>query len=240
MDQTNYTTKNKRSLSQSSQYYTNSKLSCEEIINKMENEQDAIVVRLLREINYLKQENTKLRNQLNNNRRKFRRHSTGTSSASTNNIDDEVIIDDDDTNNNMEELLPLTPRRSFNNGSTYTTPISSRRPSNVNSNTIFPIHTPASSSSSSSSSSANINSITGNFLRPKKFTFSHIPSSSNGSTIVSSSSSAVGIENLSINHYNHNNHTNNRKRRTSSTLSLENNPHFKNHEKKVNEILPLR
>ncbi|SMN21846.1 similar to Saccharomyces cerevisiae YGR161C RTS3 Putative component of the protein phosphatase type 2A complex [Maudiozyma saulgeensis] len=224
----NFNKKNKRSLSQTSQYYTNSKLSCEEIINKMENEQDAIVVRLLREINYLKNENNKLRNKLNQN--KFRRYSTG-----TRNIDnDQVIIDDDDddeiehnSNTNNNELLsnlPLTPRRSFNNNSSYSTPISSRRPSNVNSNTIFPIHTP----STTSTSSSNINSISGNFLRPKNFTFSHISTNS-------SSSGAVGMENLSINQ-----NKNNRKRRTSSTVSLENNPHFKNHEKKVNEILPLR
>lgn len=41
------------------------KLSCEEIINEMEKEQDAMVVRLLRELERLKEENVFLRKQLN-------------------------------------------------------------------------------------------------------------------------------------------------------------------------------
>lgn len=40
------------------------KLSCEEIINEMEKEQDAMVVRLLRELDRVKEENAHLRKQL--------------------------------------------------------------------------------------------------------------------------------------------------------------------------------
>lgn len=42
------------------------RLSREEIINKMENEQDAIVIKLLREIDQLKRENNHLRSTINN------------------------------------------------------------------------------------------------------------------------------------------------------------------------------
>ncbi|QLQ80245.1 hypothetical protein HG537_0D02460 [Torulaspora globosa] len=44
------------------------KLSCEEIINEMEKEQDAMVVRLLRELERLKEENVFLRKQLAHSR----------------------------------------------------------------------------------------------------------------------------------------------------------------------------
>lgn len=43
---------------------TQRKLSCEEIINEMEKEQDAMVVRLLRELERVKEENVHLRKQL--------------------------------------------------------------------------------------------------------------------------------------------------------------------------------
>lgn len=206
MEQNTYTHKSKRSLSINSQFNTNNKkLSCEEIINKMENEQDAIVVRLLREINLLKNENNKLRNQLlhhNNN------------NSNKKNSDDEVIIDDDEIVIDDDKHLPITPRRSFNNSSLFNTPIPSRRPSNVNSNTIFPIET-------------NNNNNSTSFLKPKRFSFSY---GNNNTT--NNSNKLNNIDNLSINQ--------NRKRRTSSIHSLENNPHYKNHEKKVNEIIPMR
>lgn len=108
------------------------RLSREEIINKMENEQDAIVVRLLREIDSLKKENALLRNQL---------HHRKSTSYST---DDEVaIVEESDANYNFYAELP-TPRNSFG---IPTTPSHSRRPSSsssvtsTSSSSIFPIDT---------------------------------------------------------------------------------------------------
>ncbi|CAR29382.1 hypothetical protein ZYGR_0AD00640 [Zygosaccharomyces rouxii] len=47
--------------------HNNRKLSCEEIIDEMEKEQDAAVVRLLREVDRLKAENLQLRKQIHSN-----------------------------------------------------------------------------------------------------------------------------------------------------------------------------
>lgn len=205
----------KRSLSQNSRFNTNKKISCEEIINEMENEQDAIVVRLLREINSLKTENSRLRTQLNIFHLKVAGSNSNSNSHTTrySSNDEEAITDDE--SEYFESNTMLTPRNSFNsnklffNNSNQISPASSRRPSTTNSNTIFPIATQSTA-----------------FIKPKRSSFSYTTSSVSNLTIENSPLPTTPISS--------------RKRRTSSSHSLDNNQHFKNHEKKVNEILPSR
>ncbi|CCF59908.1 hypothetical protein KAFR_0I01270 [Kazachstania africana CBS 2517] len=103
---------------------TQRRYSREEIINKMENEQDAIVVRLLREINDLKKERNMLRNQLS----KFTNVP-----ARTNVVEDDfAVIDDNDT----------YTHQSFDPSIAINTPSNSRRASSSTSNSIYPVETP--------------------------------------------------------------------------------------------------
>ncbi|CAI4505195.1 BBF_collapsed_G0022000.mRNA.1.CDS.1 [Saccharomyces cerevisiae] len=71
------------------------RLSREEIINEMEKEQDAIVVRLLREIETLKEENSRLKNQLH--------HPVPARRSSPFFEGESAILDDDDCNYEEED-----------------------------------------------------------------------------------------------------------------------------------------
>ncbi|CAI4474539.1 CFA_G0021410.mRNA.1.CDS.1 [Saccharomyces cerevisiae] len=71
------------------------RLSREEIINEMEKEQDAIVVRLLREIETLKEENSRLKNQLH--------HPVPAKRSSPFFEGESAILDDDDCNYEEED-----------------------------------------------------------------------------------------------------------------------------------------
>lgn len=210
------------------------KLSCEEIINRMENEQDAIVVRLLREINALRSENSRLRNQLAHSHTPShnQNHNHPTAAATPRNrsrsntlrspvavaVDEEAITDDEDGDMHLKvastpslTAAPMTPRSSFNS-----TPVHSRRPSSSSySSTIFPVETGAS------------------FVRPQRFSFSYTvaPSAAPAVFPLPESSSSATAANSTV-------APPSRKRRTSS--SLEHSSHFKNHERKVSEILPQR
>lgn len=75
-------------------------LSREEIINKMENEQDAIVIKLLREIDQLKRENNYLRSTINylNKRQNSSNSNTNNSKSNNNN---------DTSNHRNETHLPV-------------------------------------------------------------------------------------------------------------------------------------
>ena len=127
------------------------RLSREEIINEMEKEQDAIVVRLLREIETLKEENSRLKNQLH--------HPVPARRSSPFFESESAILDDDDCNYSYtfdtptikhsdgasrRAVLPLTPKGSMTHIS-YRARRSSRNASMSNgtsiSDTIFPIET---------------------------------------------------------------------------------------------------
>ncbi|CAI4062653.1 hypothetical protein SKDZ_07G4040 [Saccharomyces kudriavzevii ZP591] len=127
------------------------RLSREEIINEMEKEQDAIVVRLLREIETLKEENSRLKNQLS--------HPSLTRRSSPFLESESAILDDDDCNYgytfdtptlkfsegaSKRAVLPLTPKDS----TTHIAHRSKRSSRNASmssgtsiSDTIFPIET---------------------------------------------------------------------------------------------------
>lgn len=123
----------------------------EEIINEMEKEQDAIVVRLLREIETLKEENSRLKNQLH--------HPVPARRSSPFFEGESAILDDDDCNYgytldtpklkltdgaSRHTVLPLTPKDSMTHIS-HSARRSSRNASISNgtsiSDTIFPIET---------------------------------------------------------------------------------------------------
>lgn len=70
-------------------------LSREELINKMENEQDAIVNKLLREIDQLKRENRYLRSTINN----FNKRRNSNKNLTNNNIDNRLHIFESDNEN---------------------------------------------------------------------------------------------------------------------------------------------
>ncbi|CAI4063155.1 hypothetical protein N7582_002310 [Saccharomyces uvarum] len=127
------------------------RLSREEIINEMEKEQDAIVVRLLREIETLKEENSRLKNQLH--------HPLPARRSSPSLESESAIFDDDDCSygytfdtptlkfseaTSKRTVLPLTPKDSL----THIAHRSGRPSRNASvsnmtniSDTIFPIET---------------------------------------------------------------------------------------------------
>ncbi|CCD26219.1 Rts3p NDAI_0H00450 [Naumovozyma dairenensis CBS 421] len=107
------------------------RLSREEIINEMENEQDAIVVKLLKEIDQLKMENLYLKEQLNQKNQCLRRNSIDCGARlnkNSNNITDNecaITTDEEDSSShidvphfiltgNSQYRVPRTPRASFN------------------------------------------------------------------------------------------------------------------------------
>ena len=127
------------------------RLSREEIINEMEKEQDAIVVRLLREIETLKEQISRLKNQLH--------HPVPARRSSPFFEGESAILDDDDCNYgytldtpklkltdgaSRHTVLPLTPKDSMTHIS-HSARRSSRNASISNgtsiSDTIFPIET---------------------------------------------------------------------------------------------------
>ncbi|CAL9731009.1 hypothetical protein MOUN0_K09164 [Monosporozyma unispora] len=109
------------------------KLSREEIINKMENEQDAIVIKLLREIDQLKRENNYLKSTVNYLSKK--QNITNHHQFDT---DDESAIIIDNINLNL-----YTPSHSRKSSVT----------SNNNNNNIYPVETRQRNVSISSASS---------------------------------------------------------------------------------------
>lgn len=192
-------------------------LSREEIINRMENEQDAIVVRLLREINALRAENARLRTHLTHTHtshpsHKPHRHLT---------IDEDAITDDEETDPHVESLsiAPVTPRTSTSTSSRRTSASSSASASSASSysGTIFPVETAAP------------------FPRPQRFSFSYTLAPPLPAVLPAQQEHSVAQGKLAQQPQTP---VSSRKRRTSA--SLEHNPHFKNHERKVSQILPQR
>ncbi|CCK72349.1 Rts3p KNAG_0J02700 [Huiozyma naganishii CBS 8797] len=98
------------------------RLSREEIINKMENEQDAIVVKLLREIEQLKQENNKLRTTVNILHKRQARCEAGDSNESA------IVLEDECVGAGTAYGVP-TPRNSYVLSSYAPTPSHSRQSS---------------------------------------------------------------------------------------------------------------
>lgn len=92
------------------------RLSREEIINEMENEQDAIVVRLLREMEALKMENLQLRKQLNQKNQQLitaKKLVLKDESAIITDDEDETTLTSHNVNYTVKQQ-PRTPRGSFN------------------------------------------------------------------------------------------------------------------------------
>ncbi|CAL9735632.1 hypothetical protein MOSE0_I00892 [Monosporozyma servazzii] len=132
---------------------TTRRLSREEIINKMENEQDAIVIKLLREIDQLKRENNSLKSTVNYLSKK---HGTDITNLPHHNFDTDdesaIIIDN---NTNFSLYTPSHSRKS------------SMTSSNNNNTTIYPVETRQRNVSISSASS-NEHHSNNNNNRPRR------------------------------------------------------------------------
>lgn len=129
------------------------RLSREEIINKMENEQDAIVIRLLREIDQLKRENNCLKSTVN-----YLSKKQGINITNHNHTEDDdesaIIID----NSTFSLYTPSHSRKSS---------VTSNN-NNTNNTTIYPVETRQRNVSVSSASSNEHHTLNSNNTRRRR------------------------------------------------------------------------